>query len=580
MANPNIVGVQYIRGRTANRKYVKRESRYLLRNLANSNEVLKVNTITATNNSNTTQKLTVQLVSASGTSNVITDVPIPKKTTFNVLQKNFSIYLEENASINVSTSTFNDKIGVYCSYEQIATSLVNDRNDNYDTDTTINVVKSGLVLSLDAADSGSYTANSNTWFDISDANNNGTLINGPTFSSANGGSLVFDATNDHISIGSQNIVGTGNAPFTVEMWFNNNRTYASGAYTMLCRVKQDSEFFTVIYNPSGTYNVYSTFRGFTQFGTPVTNSDFINKWICLHAVYTGGNKNSASSYKTYINGTLIATGTNNFGTAGGTGSNCNIIGADGSSGCNVTGGYHGGNFSVYRLYNRELTSTEVTQNFNAIRNRYFPLNIVYSGLTVYLDAANPSSYPGSGSTWTDLSGNGNNMTLYNSPTFSSSNEGVLQFNGTNQYGTIPLNYSTTTFTIMAASRYSGSVRGRVITASNNNWLFGHWGNGTQKYFAEGWLTSSSYNENSDTNWRVFAGLENYSLDQRSFYVNNVALVTNSTAGSQGFNGLSVGGQIYNEWSTCEVSIILVYNRILSEAEMTQNFNAIRSRYGL
>jgi hypothetical protein len=372
MANPNIVGVQYIRGRTANKKYVKRESRYLLRNLANSNEVLKVNTITATNNSNTTQRLTIQLVSTDGISNIVSNVAIPRKTTFNVLQKNFSIYLEENSSINVSTSTFNDKIGVYCSYEQIATSLVNDRNDNYDTDTTLNFVKTGLVLNLDAGDSSSYTANSNTWFDTSDANNNGTLVNGPTFSSANGGSLVFDATNDHISIGSQNIVGTGNAPFTVEMWFNNNRTYASGAYTMLCRVKQDSEFFTLIYNPSGTYNVYSVFRGFTQFGTPVTNSDFINKWICLHAVYTGGDKNSASSYKTYINGTLLATGTNNFGTAGGTGSNCNIIGADGNSGCNVTGGYHGGNFSVYRLYNRELTSTEVTQNYNALRGRYFP----------------------------------------------------------------------------------------------------------------------------------------------------------------------------------------------------------------
>jgi hypothetical protein len=209
--------------------------------------------------------------------------------------------------------------------------------------------------------------------------------------------------------------------------------------------------------------------------------------------------------------------------------------------------------------------------------------IVTSGLVLYLDAGNTSSYPGSGSTWFDLSGNGYNMTLTGSPTFSSSNGGVLQFNGSTQYGSLTsLDYSSTNFTIMAASRYSGATRGRVISSMGNNWLFGHWGAfgvpGSEEYYAEGWIYEGTAN---DTNWRIYAGVENHTSDQRSFYVNNTALVTNSTAGSAGFNGLSVGRSgLYGELSTCEVSFILVYNRLLSTTEMTQNFNALRGRFGI
>ena len=54
-----------------------------------------------------------------------------------------------------------------------------------------------------------------------------------------------------------------------------------------------------------------------------------------------------------------------------------------------------------------------------------------SGLIFYLDAANTRSYPGSGTTWTDLSGNGNTGTLTNGPTYSSANGGQIVFDGSN-----------------------------------------------------------------------------------------------------------------------------------------------------
>lgn len=191
-----------------------------------------------------------------------------------------------------------------------------------------------------------------------------------------------------------------------------------------------------------------------------------------------------------------------------------------------------------------------------------------------------SSVVTASTTWTDISGNGNNMTLTNSPSFSNANGGVLQFNGINQYGSLTsLNYSATTFTIIAGSRYSGATRGRVISSMVNNWLFGHWGSGSEEYHPQSWVYQGTAN---DTNWRIYAATEDYSGDLRSFYVNNSAIVTNSTAGSAGFNGLSVGrwGAGASEYSTCEVSFIQVYNRILTTQEITQTYIALRSRFGI
>lgn len=216
----------------------------------------------------------------------------------------------------------------------------------------------------------------------------------------------------------------------------------------------------------------------------------------------------------------------------------------------------------------------------SLRSRYeslAPTTLVTSGLTLALDAANPNSYPGSGATWFDTSGNSNNMTLTGSPTWTGS---VFQFNGSSQYGALSLNYSTTTYTIMGASRYSGATRGRVISSISNNWLLGHHGSTASglDYYAEGWVSDTSA---SDTDWRIYTAVENYSADRRTFYVNNVPMQTDSTAGSQGFNGLAVGRWGNGtEYSTCEVAFIFVWNRVLNSLELTQNYNAVRGRFGL
>jgi hypothetical protein len=207
-------------------------------------------------------------------------------------------------------------------------------------------------------------------------------------------------------------------------------------------------------------------------------------------------------------------------------------------------------------------------------------NTVTNGLVLAWDAANPKSYPGSGTTIYDLSGNGNHGTLNNGVGFSTNYKGILTFDGTNDYvrSDTP-NLSATTSTIMGAARYSGGTRGRMINATNNNWLIGHWNNSTENYYAEGWVSPVQYGT-SDTAWRIVTALGNVGTDNYASYINGVISAT-STGGSQGPYGISIGAQTYGgttEFSTGEFSFLLVYNRVLTSDEITQNYNALKTRF--
>lgn len=203
--------------------------------------------------------------------------------------------------------------------------------------------------------------------------------------------------------------------------------------------------------------------------------------------------------------------------------------------------------------------------------------IVTNGLIMCVDAANSKSYPGSGSTWFDISGNGNNLTLTGSPTFTS---GVARFNGTSQYAQNNLNLSTSSSTIIAGSRYTSGTNGRVVTSTSNNWLLGHWSASVANYYAEGWITSAGAGGN-DTSWRIYAGTNDVAGDFYNLYINGTLNAGNAN-GAAGPNGISVGRWAANnsEYSSCEVSFILVYNRILTAEEIQQNYNALRGRFSL
>jgi hypothetical protein len=211
----------------------------------------------------------------------------------------------------------------------------------------------------------------------------------------------------------------------------------------------------------------------------------------------------------------------------------------------------------------------------------FKTKVTQDNLICFLDAADRNSYPGSGTVWYDLSGNGANGTLVNGVTYNSSIAGgVLITNGSNQYITVPCgNLSSTNYTVIGAAKYA-TVGGRIFSAESNNWLLGWWSSSTENYYAEGWV-SPVQNGSQDTNFKIMAGTGNISDDQYIVYVNSVATYSNQS-GSQGPNNLSLGRYApgNSEYSNAYISYVLVYNRVLNPYEISEVYQATRSRFGI
>jgi hypothetical protein len=184
------------------------------------------------------------------------------------------------------------------------------------------------------------------------------------------------------------------------------------------------------------------------------------------------------------------------------------------------------------------------------------------------------------STWYDLSGNGNNGTIVGNIRYNASTQS-LRLPGTDgsYINVLSPNLSASNFTVMVASRYTTVTAGRILSGYGNNWLLGHHSSTSEEYFSEGWIRDTA---TADTSWRIYTGTGNISSDQYSFYINDSLVVSNSANGSQGPNGFGIGrfAQGNTEYAEGEIGFVLAYNRVLTATEITANYNALRSRYGL
>ena len=233
------------------------------------------------------------------------------------------------------------------------------------TDAVASIVTSGLVLNLDASNASSYPGSGTSWFDLSGNGNNGTLTNGPTFNSANGGSIVFDGSNDYATLGASiptNLrLGQGN--FTIDFWVYPNGT---GTYS-ICGNLNDADgggSYWVIINSTytGLHTVQFGYAGGAgyKFGTTALP---INVWsnVILSRIGT--------TMTCYINGSSYATPitVNNF-----TGNfNIDYLIGMSKSGGGFTSYPLNGRLSILRIYNGVgFTQSEVLQNYNANRARF------------------------------------------------------------------------------------------------------------------------------------------------------------------------------------------------------------------
>ena len=229
-------------------------------------------------------------------------------------------------------------------------------------------------------------------------------------------------------------------------------------------------------------------------------------------------------------------------------------------------------------------------------------NIITDGLVLCLDAANTKSYPGSGTTWSDLSGNGNNGTLVNGPTFDSGNNGSIVFDGVNDYITTGTNLSDNNFpnnvyTLVCWFNWNGTVGGSdgrayLLQNGGSNFPLSLEINSrdfTPARFAT-WehTTNGSSHRNSsvnvDTNrWYCFVVSKGISNTIKMFVDGDEIFSTTSIGGSLlPFSGVRIGTHRFtnNRWFGGNIAQVSIYNRALTASEILQNYKATKSRYGL
>jgi hypothetical protein len=214
---------------------------------------------------------------------------------------------------------------------------------------------------------------------------------------------------------------------------------------------------------------------------------------------------------------------------------------------------------------------------------HYNTKTVTEGLVLALDAANIKSYSGSGATtWSDLSGNGNNGTLVGGVGYNAANGGSLVFNGSTQYVNAPLTKAATcTFSCWASSTN--------VSAYPMLFNAGPSGSGPDLFFVGGYIE-----------WNVWVGGNNFALIPAtanngkfhhyvvindatlgaSLYYDGNLLGTATYRNASANTNLTIGGNTSSFMWTGNISNFTVHNKALSATEILQNYNALKGRYGL
>ena len=224
---------------------------------------------------------------------------------------------------------------------------------------------------------------------------------------------------------------------------------------------------------------------------------------------------------------------------------------------------------------------------NGFWNSYTGILIPTNGLTLYVDAGLNLSYSGSGTQWYDLSGNNNTGTLQNSPTYSSSDGGVLTFNGS-QY----ISFSSPTNIPIGNSNYTISVWFNPNSLGSNGLVgWGNWGGGNQVnafrlsssnllnyWWGNDLAASASISTNT---W--YNAIARFDGTNRQIWVNNVMIGQDNPGSSHNVpnaDNMKIGTTNNGEYFNGKISNVEIYNRSLSDSEIGIIFDNLKSRFGL
>ena len=224
-------------------------------------------------------------------------------------------------------------------------------------------------------------------------------------------------------------------------------------------------------------------------------------------------------------------------------------------------------------------------------------NTVTDGLILMLDAANPLSYPGSGTTWNDLSNNNNNGTLTNGPVFNSGNGGSIVFDGSNDYVSVPDSpildiagdKTLSCWVYMGANSTGCGITGKSNSTDRGMALGYGWnGNG---FMALAWNSSNNpfivKDLDRDINkWNYLVAVQSgniryiYVYDIQGLRSSNFSGGVNTWVNTQSLMIGNANNGSNPAPSNTRISGISVYNRALTQEETFQNFNAMKGRFGI
>ena len=214
---------------------------------------------------------------------------------------------------------------------------------------------------------------------------------------------------------------------------------------------------------------------------------------------------------------------------------------------------------------------------------YVGPDIVQDGLVAVFDAGSTRSYPGTGTVWYNLIGTVNGTLSASS--IGTTTAGKMTFDGVDDSIDIPLaSLASTNFTVIGVTQRTNAAAGRLISAKNNNWLLGQWNAYMRQYYSLGWVTGYGAGGGATTDdlqTHIWCGTGDISGNAYRFRDDNVEYTTTTTSGTAGPSGFILGAYGPGgpaEYGTGTITLLLVYNRVLTDAEIDQNFNAQRTRF--
>ena len=224
------------------------------------------------------------------------------------------------------------------------------------------IVTDGLVLCLDAGDKMSYPGAGTTWYDLTANKNNMTLYNGPTFTTENGGAIVFDGTDDYAKNINNDFTQVTN--FTIEICIKLNQNLNSGSnFRGIFSTVNGTDGYQLFWRPGSGYDYFYFYRGGTALHTATGSSFSSGDILNLVVVWDSSNINNSFIYinnedKTDTRGSTSTSNSTDYLTLGGPRADLN------------SGYYLNQDIYFCKMYNRVLSRDEITQNYKATKGRF------------------------------------------------------------------------------------------------------------------------------------------------------------------------------------------------------------------